>query len=252
MRSYLAQLFAMLILIPSLVMGCAGIPGNKVNLSEIPEVKSKDIKSLNLSYYFESKDSEANKCEEGLECDFNRRFVDLFRSKNYGIELFDTTNPNGCVIKVSSKNDVKGLLLAPYAWASMLTLFIVPYYVPLDYEAKASLISYPSESSLLEKNISILSNQSQAKPGDYFFDESNRPAKLLKAYELKDKVHEVWSSLWMISWFIVDSWGKGPTPEGAKEIVERNISEALARSIINDASQFEECKKDQPSSPKKK
>lgn len=285
MKSYLIRSITALILITSSLYGCAGILGNKVKLSEVPEMKSKGVNSLSLSYYFENKDSSTNKCEEGLECDFNRRFVDLFSSKNYGVEPLGVANPNGCTIKISSKNDVKGLILAPYALVSALTLFLIPFYIPLDYQATATLIYYPSESYLKDKAINILPDQinlnktqiKQSKTknkgvvtitnylitqsgqkineGDYFLDENNRLTKLLKAYELKDKVHEVWSSLWMLSWFVVNPNKYAPNaeyPNDAKKIMEDKISEALTRSILNDASQFKECQKDQPSSSNKK
>ena len=57
----------------------------------------------------------------------------------------------------------------------------------------------------------------------------------------------------MLSWFVINPTKYAPNaehPKDAKKIVENNISEALTRSILNDASNFKECQKDQPLLPK--
>lgn len=76
------------------------------------------------------------------------------------------------------------------------------------------------------------------------FKEQYRLAHLLKTYELKDKVHEVWSLLMILAGFVYKPLHELPSDDYGKRITENNISESLTRSILNDASNFEECRKD--------
>ncbi len=66
----------------------------------------------------------------------------------------------------------------------------------------------------------------------------------------KDKVHEVWSSLFALAAVPITSLRKTPTPYAAKAQVENTISEALVRQVLHDASTFEECQKTSPSNIK--
>lgn len=230
-----------IMLIISIFSGCAAIPGKNIKLENYPEIKG-DLKDLNLDFrYFNS----VEKLDEYHQ--FDKIVGENLRKHSVQKSLED--HNHGCTVKVSTKSEVKeDGFCEPYFAVTFFTLFIVPFYCQEKYQANASLISYSKETETRGHEIKLSINQ--AKLGDFFLDENDRPAKLLKTYELKDKVHEIWSSLWMLSWFVVDSWGKGPTPEKAKYETENTISEALVRQVIHDASQFEECKKS--SSPIKK
>ncbi len=240
---------------------------------------------LRSRYWSEGNYELISKADKVLEV-FNDKVIFSLKSKNSSIGKFDKKNQSGCVVRFSTKSEIKeNGLYEPYFAITFFTVFIIPFYRQDNFEAKAFLVSYPSESYLKDKAINILPdqinlNKTQIKQsknknkgvvtatnylitqsgqkineGDYFLDENNRLTKLLKTYELKDKVHEVWSSLWMLSWFVVNPNKYAPNaehPKDAKKIMEDKISEALTRSIINDASQFKECQKDQPSSSNKK
>jgi hypothetical protein len=232
--------------------------------------------------YFDNKENELiNKSDKVSEI-FNYNIIFNLKSKNSSIDKLNEKDYSGCVVKISSKKDLGFCpitnLIAP------LTLAILPYYCQHTYQAQATLISYPSKEELKDKAINIFPNQinfssdkiqikqtktknngivktnnylltkdkKRINEGDYFLDENNQIAKLLKTYELKDKVHEVWSSLMLLAAIPITPLRKLPTPDAAKSQVENTISEALTRSILNDASSFEECKKSSSSLNKKK
>lgn len=224
-----------LILIATFLTGCAGIPAKKIKLENYPNSEQKDLEKLDLSY-----DVVAFEPNNG-GIDFNKSLVSKLESVDREILKTNNDKPTKCVVKVSAMADTPWArtCIANYFLAGF-TLFTIPYYCQHIYEAHATLISYPKDSEITGN---ILPSITQAKAGDLFLDENNRAARLLKTYDLKDKVHEVWSSLWMLSWFVVDSWGRGPTPEGAKDLTKEAISEALVRSILNDAKTFPECTK---------
>lgn len=207
-----------LILISFLLSSCAGIPGNKIRLEDYPEINQLDLGNLDLgSELMPSwKEKPFNLAEVGdkeAAKRAKRNFTSEIASSLGAPDITKIKWSPKCVVKISSYNDDEldgwcGIYYVP----TFLTLFIVPYYCQRNYEAKATLISTSDN-------------------------------RVLKEYYLKDKVHEVWSALWFLSTFVVDSWGKGPTPKGAIEIVERNISRALSRQILNDAKSFSECQK---------
>ena len=240
MKKFLTYIIKAFLIIP-LLASCAGIQGNNVKLENYSEVDGEDLRSLDLGYKYKSNPSkdgrEYDKQEEQCANDYasgkkicymkNDHVIDHFDGAIIGklqtpypkISELNPDSPNRCIVEIYSK---KSYGFCPITnFLSPFTLMILPYYCQHKYEAKATLISTSDN-------------------------------RILKEYYLKNKAHEVWSSLWFLSAFVIDSWGKGPTPEGAKEMVEQNISEALARSIINDASQFPECQKDQASLIKKK
>lgn len=256
------QNLSKIILITSFVNSCAGIPGKNVKLGEYPDLSLNEIINLSLEYeLIEDSNNkppfnimeEMNKID-GLKTNLRRSFNDRVGATfiGKGVQKNKLNKPNKCLIKVKSvsSEEFDGLC-GPYYFLSGFTIFIFPYYCINHYQAQASLISYPPESSILGKNTNILPSQSQAKPGDYFLDENNRLAKLLKTYELKDKVHEYWSLIALLGELVVvvvhpstirDS--NISTPERAKQDTENVISEALVRQVLNDAATFEECKKD--------
>jgi hypothetical protein len=234
MVKFLTQSFLKFLIINSLLIGCAGIPAGKVRLENYPEIKKDEIKSLNLGY--KKADFEPRMKGES----FNNNI-----SKNLQlVDVQDAKNSNNCVVIFSSNNDYgKSKICQVGGIVAGLTLFIIPAYCYWNYEARATLLSHPQDSEIQ----GIIKNSiSQAKIGEIFLDENNRPAKLLKTYELKDKVHEVWSLLWMLSWLVVEPNKYAPNaeyPKDAYKIMEDKISEALVRQILNDAKTFPECAK---------
>jgi hypothetical protein len=223
-------------LITSFLSSCADIPANKIKLENYKNFEQKDLEKLDLSYRHDNfygvlKDYQ----------NFDSNFIEKYKSKGSFVKPLDKSSASACVIEVSSikKMPLQNICIVNYV-TSFVTLFTLPFYCQHIYEARANLIFYPEESEIYGNIIKPSINQ--AKLGEIFLDENNRPAKLLKTYELKDKVHEVWSLIWMLSWFIYNPQSVG-TPEGAKRIVENNISEALTRSIINDAIDHLECYK---------
>jgi len=223
-------------LITSICVGCAAIPGKNVKLENYPELKEVD-KNLGLSFEYLNPD----KLDEYHQ--FNQVIGNLFK-KNSVRQSSELNKERGCSVKVHTKNEIKeDGFCEPYFAVTFFTLFIVPFYCQEQYQANASLISYPKDSEI---HGTIKTSINEAKLGDIFLDENNQPAKLLKTYELKDKVHEVWSSLWMLSWLVVEPNKYAPNaeyPKDAEKIMKDKISEALVRQVLHDASTFEECRK---------
>ena len=221
-----------ILLITSICVSCAAIPGKKVKLENYPEIKEVD-KNLDINFEHLNPD----KLDEYHQ--FNQ-VIDNYFKENSVRQSSELSKQRGCSVKVHTKNEIKeDGFCEPYFAVTFFTLFIVPFYCQEKYQANASLISYPQDSQI---HGIIKPSIANAKIGDIFLDENNNPAKLLKTYELKDKVHEVWSLPWMLSWFIYNPKSVG-SPEGAKKLTENTISEALVRQVLHDASQFKECKK---------
>ncbi len=256
-----------IILLTSLVVSCAGIPGNNVKLENYPEAVD-DGKNLDVNFGYSNIQNldEYHQFNQVVGASFNKRSIQ--QSKKIPSDA-------SCFVKISTKSeDKEDGLCEPYFAVTFFTLFTIPFYCQHNYQAQASLIHYPSESSLKDKSINVnpkqvdfSNNKIQIKQtkkgnylltedkqrineGEYFLDENNNLAKLLKTYELKDKVHEVWSSLMLLAAIPIKPIRKLPSARAGKLIVENNISEALVRSILNDASNFKECQKDQPLLPK--
>ncbi len=204
-------LFKRYIFVIFLLSNCAGIPSNKIKLEKYPELITSDqIRNLDLSY--ETISFQLTEYQRKFNSDFTYKITSLLEKlleKNDKHNKLKTSSK--CLVKISTTYEDQSYIGAGYQAIATATLFILPYYMPYNYESKATLIS----------------------------TKNNR---ILKQYALKDKVHEVWSLIWAMSWFIYEpKFAK--TPEGAKRITEHNISEALVRQILNDASTFEECKK---------
>ncbi len=255
-----------LILTISLLAGCAAIPGGNVKLGSYSQIDQSKLTNLDLSY--ERTDFGLKKVGADFSDKITKRlsFVERGQKKPF--------NKN-CHVMISSNNDYgTSNVCQVYGILAGFTLFIVPAYCYWNYQVQASLIHYPSESSLRDKPINVnpkqvdfSNNKIQIKQtkkgnylltedkqrineGEYFLDENNNLAKLLKTYELKDKVHEVWSLLMILAGFAIKSLHELPSDDYGRRIVENTISEALVRSILNDASNFKECQKDQPLLPK--
>jgi len=228
-----------ILLIISFLSSCADIPANKIKLENYKNFEQKDLEKLDLSYRHDNfygvlKDYQ----------NFDSNFIEKYKSKGSFVKPLDKSSASACVIEVSSikKMPLQNICIVNYV-TSFVTLFTLPFYCQHIYEARANLIFYPEESEIYGNIIKPSLNQ--AKLGEIFLDENNRPAKLLKTYELKDKVHEVWSLIWTLTWFVVDTklYSNATTPEGATYKTQETISEALTRSIINDAIDHLECYK---------
>ena len=192
-----------LILIASLLASCAGLPGRNVKLENYPKITNEEYRNLSIGYKKINFDlADKNK---KFTNNFDLAIISELKLKNI---FEDKNNTHACVIRISSINEEQSYLAAGYQAFATVTLFIFPYYWQHTYQAHATLISTSDN-------------------------------RILKEYDLKDKVHEVWSSLWMLNpW----SWNE-PSPEYGKKIVEETISEALTRSVLSDAAQFPECQK---------
>lgn len=221
------------LLIFNFLSGCAAIPAYKIKLESYPKINKEDAESLSLNY------STFKFIPDKKGYEFTKKITKII---NDNIVI---SQPSRCSVEISNMHSalLPRACVANYFLAGF-TLFTIPFYCQHRYEIKANLISYPDESKISGV---ILSSINQAKAGDLFLDKNNQLAKLLNRYHLEDKVHEVWSSLWMLSWFIVNPTKYAKTaehPKDARKITENNISEALVRQIIHDASQFEECQKE--------
>ena len=236
-----------------LLTSCAAIPANKIKLEKYPEING-EIKDLDLSFIEEKSPKKLNEYHEFDDAVTQKLLKNLVQKKS------EKSAPTKCLIEISTKNETNSDgMCEPYFAVTFFTLFTVPYYCQHTYEAHATLISHPKDSEI---SGAILPSISGAKPGDIFLDSDDQPAKILKTYELKDKVHEVWSLLWMLSWLVVEPnkyssiqnkyLDVGRHPDVAKIDTENTLSEALTRSILHDASTFKECQKPQPSTSKKK
>lgn len=209
LKSFFIQVLATL-LMTNFLASCAGIPGGRVKLESYPDVVKEDMKELSLAYKLEKSDRKHFNIYESIldePSKVARNINSSIDAKLIKTGLSQKESGASCMVKISSSspNQLDGFCGLYYP-IPFLTLFILPYYCPNAYEAKATLTS-------------------------------TKDNKVLKEYYLKDKVHEVWSLIWLLNpW----SWDE-MTPETAKGMVESNISEALVRSILNDAKTFPEC-----------
>ncbi len=254
------------ILIMSLLGGCAGIPGGNVKLEDYPKIDVSSLIYSDLSY---------ERIDSGLSKS-GGDFTDKITKKLSSAKIErERKSSKYCYVRVSSSHDYgTSKVCQAYGILAGFTLFAIPAYCYWNYQAQASLIHYPSKSSLKDRSINInpkqvdfSNNKIQIKQtkkgnylltedkqkineGEYFLDENNNLAKLLKTYELKDKVHEYWSLIALLGEVLVAVIHPSTirnsnisTPERAKIDTENNISEALVRSILNDAKSFPECQK---------
>lgn len=194
-----------------LLSSCASIPSRKVDLKKIPEITSNDIKKIDLSYRYNELQQDIPNYKK-----FDNHVGNKIRLGAYKINLYQESKPTSCFIEISTNIHIPlvGVAVTNYI-VSFATLFLVPSYRQTIYQAKVKLIS-------------------------------KKDNKVLKTYELKDKIHEIWSSLWMLSWFVVKPSKYSPNAEHPKEAVKNmknTISEALVRQVIHDANQFPECQK---------
>jgi hypothetical protein len=231
--------FINIVLLMSILTSCAAISAKKIKPEDYPKVSENEIKGIKLLYDYNSGDRKYYQ-------HFNDKVGEIFSSEEYNIK-YSGKNYKNCEIKFSSDSYYPlEKFCNAYGILSGFTLFIIPAYCQKNFELKASLVTRIDESQLTNQSMIIKPNEEEAKEGEYFIDENNNLTKLLKRYYLKDKVHEVWSLIWGITWPIINpsKYIDGiDFPEEAKEDTKERISEALARQVIHDANQFEECKK---------
>ena len=200
-----------MVLIASLVGGCAGIPANKIKVSDYPEAKSEEIKNLDIAYeYYDFVEKREGRNPAEIDITTEAKLIKL------GIKKHSKTQNTKCKIVASMNSGVYNFWGCPIFTniLSIPTLTNIPYYCQIEFIGSADLID-------------------------------TKTNKTLKTYELKDKVHEVWSLLMILAGFVYKPLHELPSDDYGKRITESTISEALTRSILNDASSFEECKKDQ-------
>ena len=212
-----------LIFIIGFLNGCAGIPANKIKPSNYPDIKSDAVKNLDIAYeYHDFVEKREGENRAKIDITTEAKLIKLGIKKN-------SENQNAkCKILTSMSSGVYDFWGCPIFTniISIPTLTIIPYYCQIGFRGGAVLID-------------------------------TKTNKVLKSYELKDKVHEYWSLIALLGEIFVavihPSTIKNSnisTPERAKIDTENTISEALTRSILNDASNFKECQKDQPLLPK--
>jgi hypothetical protein len=206
-----------LIFIIGFLNGCAGIPANKIKLSNYPDIKSDAVKNLDIAYeYHDFVEKREGENRAKIDITTEAKLIKLGIKKN-------SENQNAkCKILTSMSSGVYDFWGCPIFTniISIPTLTVIPYYCQIGFRGGAVLIDAKTN-------------------------------KVLKSYELKDKVHEVWSLLMILAGFAINSLHELPSDDYGRRIVENTISEALTRSILNDASNFKECQKDQPLLPKK-
>ena len=198
-----------LIFIIGFLNGCAGIPANKIKLSNYPDIKSDAVKNLDIAYeYHDFVEKREGGDPAKIDITTEAKLIKLGIKKN-------SENQNAkCKILTSMSSGVYDFWGCPIFTniISIPTLTVIPYYCQIGFRGGAVLIDAKTN-------------------------------KILKSYELKDKVHEVWSLLMILAGFAIKSLHELPSDDYGRRIVENTISEALTRSILNDASNFKECQK---------
>lgn len=198
-----------LIFIIGFLNGCAGIPANKIKPSNYPDIKSDAVKNLDIAYeYHDFVEKREGENRAKIDITTEAKLIKLGIKKN-------SENQNAkCKILTSMSSGVYDFWGCPIFTniISIPTLTVIPYYCQIGFRGGAVLID-------------------------------TKTNKILKSYELKDKVHEVWSSLMLLVAIPIKPIRKLPSARAGKLIVENNISEALVRSILNDAKSFPECQK---------
>ena len=198
-----------LIFIIGFLNGCAGIPANKIKLSNYPDIKSDAVKNLDITYeYHDFVEKREEEDSAKIDITTEAKLIKL------GIKKSSDSKNAKCKIVTSMSSGAYDFWGCPIFTniISIPTLTIIPYYCQIGFRGGAVLID-------------------------------TKTNNILKSYELKDKVHEVWSLLMILAGFAIKSLHELPSDDYGRRIVENNISEALTRSILNDAKSFPECQK---------
>jgi hypothetical protein len=130
-------------LLTSLVGSCAGIPGNNVKLKDYPEIEQNKLDKITLFAEFYPSKNIIKEKEE----------VFIYSLKGLNSKK---TESNQCLAKVYSKKNNKSrnktyfsdIPVIFYGAICQLSLAIIPCYRQHNYQATATLIHYPAESSL--------------------------------------------------------------------------------------------------------
>ncbi len=201
-----------LILTIILTSNCAGIPGKNVKLEDYPEINDEEVRKIDLTIKNSTRYITQDEIKNSANLDyyFSLKAIDEFKKNK--INKFNNVNSK-CALDLNFKvrNNFAPICFLNY-YISGFTLTIIPYYCQQTYTAHATLIS----------------------------TQDNR---ILKTYDLKDKVHEVWSLLLLLAAIPIKSLRDIPAPEGAKHQTETKLSTALTRQILRDAATFKECQK---------
>jgi hypothetical protein len=153
-----------IILIINLLSSCASIPGGNIKLENYPDIEKENIKDVNLNY--EKEEFQPDKKGLSFTHEITSRIDKKLENTNKKNNKINTTN---CSLKISTMHSAPfpRLCIANYFIAGF-TLFTIPYYCQHIFEAKATLTD-------------------------------NKTGTILKSYYFKDKAHEVWSILWLIT-----------------------------------------------------
>ncbi len=149
---------------------CAAIPANKIKIDEYPKIDQSENSKVTLKY--ETFKFEPDK--KGYS--FDSPVLSKLNENSKG------DSKAKCEVKISTMHSAPfpRVCIVNYV-TSFFTLFVLPYYCQHTYEIKSLLISYPKDSQI---HGTIKTSIREAKIGDIFLDENDRPAKLLKTYEL--------------------------------------------------------------------
>ncbi len=186
---------------------CAGIPGKNLKLEDYPDISNISTDDLDItSKIIRKSDYKEAKGMSG----FIHSISNTLSKKK--IESFHVRNKKIGPCELEIKPEIDFIFCPITNLISPLTLTIIPYYCQQNYQINAKLIS-------------------------------TKDNRILKEYELKEKVHEIWSLPMFLVAIPVKSLRSIPAPEGAKKMTEDKLAEALTRQVINDANNSSECKK---------
>jgi hypothetical protein len=182
-----------------LLLNCSGFQANNVKLKDFPEIKKEGLNKMSIDIKLG-----------------NYWFTKDDFLKNYEVKKDKESGESKCVVN-AFVNSYNRFLTCPLItnYIAPFTLFTIPYYCARHYEAHATLLTKNKNPNSQEKY------------------------KILKEYQLSDRVDEVWSLIWMLNPF---SWDE-KSPEYAKSQTYTRISEAIVRQVLNDAKNFKECQK---------
>jgi len=190
------------------LMSCSGFQYNQIKIDDYADSQKNELSKLSISY-------QDNRCCMHLR---GRNYESDLQSslKEKGVKKWPETNSK-CIIKLESRNRITFCPITNII--SPITLAIIPYYCRYKYQVNATLLTKNKNPNSQEKY------------------------KILKEYQLSDRVDEVWSSLLFLAAVPITPLRKIDTPDQAKSKTYTRISEAIVRQVLNDAKNFKECQK---------
>lgn len=170
--------------------GCMSIPGDDITLEDYPETKP--LNGYEISYQLPEQ---------------KPWHLDYQNMEAAGLRLIDPEKAasQGCVLELNPTYDGEGTVCLAFNYLAFLTLYVLPYYCPIDYQLDATLVN--SKGDLIET---------------YNYSESADKLVSFFALTLDSTSKYFWSQ----------------APERAKE----KITEALIRELSNDQSALMACK----------